>query len=306
MANSETLASRLAHLSPAQRALAEKRLRGGAAASGIKSSVWSPLVEIQPGTSTKIFFGVHALSGTVTGYLDLARRIGEDQTFYALQARGIDTDDEPHARLEMMAAYYLEALREFQPEGPYLLGGYSLGGHIAFEMAQQLCAEGARVGLLALLDTSRSDHNTGWDGEFDGALYWHSRFRNDLNLPLGHLRSLAPDRQVDYVVERLKLADKQPPFMSMPHANPRRMLKVEKGNHQALFTYKHKPYPGVITLLRTARDARPTATPDLGWGPLAAGGVEIHRIPGDHKTMLKSPNIEVVGRVLKECIAKAA
>jgi thioesterase domain-containing protein len=268
--------------------------------------VWSPLVEIQPGTSKKIFFGIHALSGTVSGYLDLAIRIGEDQTFYALQSRGIDTDDEPHTHLGMMTAYYLEALREFQPEGPYLLCGYSLGGHIAFEMAQQLYAAGSEVSLLALLDTSRSSLNTNLDGEFNDAFYWYSRFRNDAGLQLGHLQSLNPDRQIDYVVEQLKLSDKRPPFMNMPHANHHRMLKVEKGNHQALYGYRHKPYPGRITLLRTERSASPSNIQDLGWGQIAAGGVEIHNIPGDHKTMLKSPGIEVIGQVLRECIAKAA
>ena len=113
MSDRETLASRLARLSPAQRALFQKRLRGGrVSAPESKSSGWSPLVEIQSGTSNKIFFGVHPLSGTVTDYVDLARSISEDQTFYALQARGIDTDDEPHTRLEAMAAYYLEAVRK--------------------------------------------------------------------------------------------------------------------------------------------------------------------------------------------------
>jgi thioesterase domain-containing protein len=329
------LSSRLARLSPAKRALlqglirdertnvagepnspqAERALydKGSSpstrprSVSENKSPGWSPLVVIQEGTSEKIVIGVHALSGTVTDYLGLARSIGKGQTFYALQAKGIDTEDEPHTNLETMAAYYLEAVREVQPEGPYLLVGYSLGGHIAFQMAQQLSAEGSKVELLALLDTPRVAFNVDWDGEFDAAVYWWWRNRNKgLNLRLEHLRSLDPDRQIDYVIEQLRLADNPPPFMTRPDANPRRILKVERGNVQALFNYKHKPYSGKITLLRTRRDSQPNDTPDLGWGPWAAGGVEVHWIPGEHNTLIESPNVEAVGRILMECIAKAA
>ena len=304
MIGNESLTRRIAHLSPAQRVLVERRLRGSGSVS--KSSKWSPLVEIQPGSSKNILFGIHALSGTVTGYLELARNIAATQTFYGLQARGLDTDDEPHTHMEAMAAYYVETLRELQPEGPYMFVGYSLGSHIAYEVAQQLHAAGSSVSQLVLLDTSRSDRNTGFEGEFEDAVYWHSRYRKTLDVQLSDLRSLDPDGQVDYVVERLRRSDNPPSFMSMPHCNPHRMLKVEKCNHQALFTYKHKPYPGQVTLLRTSeRDASPNDPPDMGWEPYAVGGLKIRRIPGSHKTLLYSPHIEVVGRVVKECIAEA-
>lgn len=331
----DEISSRLARLSPAKQALLQARIRGARPparrgpdspvaehapcdkglspparprpVSENKSSGWSPLVVMQQGTSDKIIFGVHALSGTVTDYICLARNIGEDQTFYALQARGVDTEDEPHTRLEAMAAYYLEAVREIQPEGPYLLTGYSLGGHVAFEMAQQLSAEGSRVALLALLDTPRVACNVDWDGEFDAARYWCWRNRKKgLNLSVEHLRSLDPDQQIECVVEQLRLADKPPPFMTRPHANPRRILKVEVSNYQALFNYRHRPYPGRLTLLRTRRDSLPTEVPeDLGWGPVAAGGVDVHWLPGDHNTMWESPNVEALGRVLMECIKAA-
>lgn len=296
----------MAKMSPAQRALVERRLRGTGSASAGKSPGWSPLVEIQRGSSKNILFGVHALSGTVTNYLELARSIGEGQPFQGVQARGLNKDAEPHTSMGAMAAYYVEALRELQPEGPYMLAGYSLGSHIAYEMAQQLDAAGSRVSLLLFLDTSRSDRNTGFEGEFDDALYWYSRYRRTLDVQLGELRGLDPDGQIDYIVERIRRSDDQPSYMSMPHCDPRRMLKVEKCNHQALFTYTHKPYAGQITLLRTAeRDASPSDPPDMGWGPYAVGGLKIHRIPGSHQTLLFDPYIEAVGRVVKGCIDDA-
>ena len=65
---------------------------------------------------------------------------------------GWKMDKTPTPRIEDMAAWYIQALQPCSPTGPYLLGGWSMGGVVAFEMAQQLHAQGQRVALLALLD----------------------------------------------------------------------------------------------------------------------------------------------------------
>ena len=104
------------------------------------------------------FFCVHALGGNVLEYYDLARHLGDDQPFYGLQSAGLDGRRPPHTRVEDMAAHYIKEMRELQPEGPYFIGGRSLGGMVAFEMAQQLKAQGQTIGLLALLDTYPSGY----------------------------------------------------------------------------------------------------------------------------------------------------
>src|SRR5262249_52982882 len=83
---------------------------------------------------------------------ELARQLGTGHPFYALQAAGLDEGQEPLDRLEEMAARYAEAIRTVQPEGPYHLGGWSLGGLVAFEMARQLTEQGYEVATLAVLD----------------------------------------------------------------------------------------------------------------------------------------------------------
>jgi thioesterase domain-containing protein len=331
----DELSSRVEKLSPAEQALLRARVQGksptalpdldtpragrdlrdeGLSSSSRlrhvpedKSSGWSPLVKIQRGSSNNNFICAHSLSGLVTDYVQLARHMGADQTFYALQSQGIGVGGEPHTQMETMAAYYLEAVREIQPEGPYLLGGNSLGGHIAFEMAQQLRAEGSTVALLALIDTPRFNFKFGGDGEFDDALYWNWRYGENYCLPLSleHLQGLDPDGRLDYVVEHLKRGVISPPFMKMRNVNPQRMLKVELGNRKAVYNYEHKPYPGRITLLRAGEASTQTIVPHLGWGPLAVGGVEIHWVPGDHNTVIEPPNVAAVGRVLRECVDKA-
>ncbi|HEY9874808.1 MAG TPA: amino acid adenylation domain-containing protein, partial [Candidatus Obscuribacterales bacterium] len=99
---------------------------------------WSPLVPIQPNGSNPPFFCVHPIFGVVLPYYELGHHLGKDQPFYGLQPLGIDGKKPPLTRIEDMASYYIEALQVVQPRGPYFLGGWSFGGLVAFEMAQQL------------------------------------------------------------------------------------------------------------------------------------------------------------------------
>ncbi|NJN99267.1 MAG: hypothetical protein HC875_36825 [Anaerolineales bacterium] len=108
----------------------------------------SSLVALQPYGSKPPFFCVPGNLGNVYVDLgDLARHLGLDQPFYGLQ----DGLHNP-ARIEALAAHYLTEIRSVQPEGPYLLGGVCWGGLVAFEMAQQLQAQGQQVALLVLIE----------------------------------------------------------------------------------------------------------------------------------------------------------
>ncbi|MDF5731043.1 MAG: amino acid adenylation domain-containing protein [Rhizonema sp. PD38] len=114
---------------------------------------WSPLVPIQPAGSSPAFFCVHPIFGVVFPYYELAHHLGTNQPFYGLQPIGLDGKSSPLTRIEDMAAHYIEAIRRVQPKSPYYLGGWSFGGWVAFEMAQQLQKSGEEVALLAMLDT---------------------------------------------------------------------------------------------------------------------------------------------------------
>src|SRR2546421_8185763 len=115
---------------------------------------WSSLVMIQPGDAKRRpFFCIHAVGGNVLEYRDLARLLGADQPVYGLQAKGLDGKSQPHTSIKEMAAHYIREMREVQPEGPYMIGGRSSGGTIAFEMACQPAEPGQKVERLALLDT---------------------------------------------------------------------------------------------------------------------------------------------------------
>ena len=114
----------------------------------------SCLVAIQPSGDKIPFFCVHEFFGDVFCYINLARHLGPDQPFYAIEARGLDGVEEPFTDIKTMAAYYIQQIQAVQPEGPYALGGLCFGGVVAFEMAQQLRAKRKEVTMVALLDSS--------------------------------------------------------------------------------------------------------------------------------------------------------
>ncbi|MBV9330104.1 MAG: alpha/beta fold hydrolase, partial [Alphaproteobacteria bacterium] len=127
---------------------------------------FSPLVQLKPGAGRPLFI-VHGFGGTVFELAPLGRQIAWKGPVYAIQARGIDGREPPLTSVEQMASLYLSAVKEVQPQGPYLLAGYSFGGLIAFEMARLARAANDKVGLLLLIDS------------YPHPAHWPSRARRD-------------------------------------------------------------------------------------------------------------------------------
>jgi amino acid adenylation domain-containing protein len=106
----------------------------------------------QTGTQRPLFY-VHPVGGTVSCYFSLARQLGPEQPFYALQSHALICRNSPYDTVEKMAAYYLTEIRQIQAHGPYRLGGWSLGGFIAYEIARLLLEQGEEVEQLSMIDT---------------------------------------------------------------------------------------------------------------------------------------------------------
>src|SRR5262245_29276875 len=150
------------------------------------------VVPLQPEGSRPPCFMVHPPGGIVVCYRALARHLGREQPFYGIRSRGLHDLHNVPDHLEDMAAEYVQAIRSVQPEGPYRLGGWSLGGVVALEMAQQLLAQGQSVALLALLDTSLPSGADNSGQEYG------------LDLTLEELDRLAPDEQLPYLWEHVR------------------------------------------------------------------------------------------------------
>jgi thioesterase domain-containing protein len=204
-----------------------------------------------------------------------------------------------------MAEAYLIEIREAQPRGPYLLGGWSMGGVVAFEIAGQLRAQGEEIALLALLDA--------WTPALAGLppddnLALLAGFAQDLGLApdralpaLDHARQLEPDALLSILLEQARAAHAVPPDIELPQV--RRLFHVFKTHTQALRRYVPQVYPGRLTLLRAAeRFAADQLDLDQGWGALAADGVAQYDIPGSHYTMMRFPHVQGLGERLSACL----
>lgn len=123
---------------------------------------WHSLVAIQPEGTQTPFFAVPGVGGNVLVFARLAKLLGEDRPFYGLQARGLDGREKPFMRVEEMAAHYITEIRSVQPHGPYLIGGTCTGGLTAYEIAQQLRAQGEQVVLAIMESWHPRSYQTHW------------------------------------------------------------------------------------------------------------------------------------------------
>ncbi len=267
------------------------------ALSPIEPVSWSPLVPIQSGSAHLPFFCVHPAGGAVLCYADLARHLGSDQPFYSLQAQGLTPGQQPQERIEEIAHFYLQAVRTLQPKGPYLLGGWSFGGLVAYEMAQQLQALGQPVGLLALLDTRVPDHAPVPD-QSDAQLLI-ALYQEDLDLSATRLEDLDPEAQLHYVLEQAKQAHLVPAGLDLERV--RCLLKVFRMNQQAAQVYVPQPYVGQATVFWTEQSCLGYG-PTLGWGALCQGGVATYPIAGTHLNLVRPPHVTVLAQRLGACL----
>jgi amino acid adenylation domain-containing protein len=276
---------------------------------------WSSLVEIQTrGHLTPLFF-IHPIGGEVFGYGTLARYLGSDRPFYGIQARGLDGLEEPFTDMREMASHYVEIVRSIQPEGPYLLGGYSLGAVIAFEMAQQLYQQGQEIAFLAALDEEAP-------GSLDYGMSLARSLHTARNFPywlLDHvlkrpLREVATDVRRHLKRVTRNAASRIGPLQIEAHREnledmldvalmPDNHRRVSEALFKALTNYKALPYGGRLTLFRTrAQPLFRALGKDKGWGELAREGVDVRVVPGTHLNMYDEPHVQVLAREIKACL----
>jgi thioesterase domain-containing protein len=276
---------------------------------------WSCLVELQPSGSRPPLFFVHPGGGGVLCYFDLARYLAPDQPVYGLQTPGYYGERPLYTRVEDLAAHYIEAIVTIQPNGPYFLGGWSLGGVIAYEMAQQLTSQGQSVGHLLIFDSGiegvgeeriKDDEES---IEVDDAELLIETLKPYLPISIEEVQHLEGDERIDYILEKAKSEHLLPPDIRASQA--RHLQKVLRTNMRALVQYVPQVYPGAVTLFKTAKQftipqpdgsahgeriANKIQDPTMGWNELAAGGVRIIDVPGEHATMMSKPHVETLAR----------
>ncbi|HLM25144.1 MAG TPA: condensation domain-containing protein, partial [Pyrinomonadaceae bacterium] len=249
----------------------------------------SALVPIRSEGTRAPFFCVHPVGGNVLCYAALARQLGPEQPFYAFQSPVL----EQHT-IEALAEYYLQKLRAVQPHGPYRLGGWSMGGVVAFEMARQLAAEGDRVQLLALID-SYAPQSIERPEHFDLLRMFvedlEGTFGRSLGFSPGELRQLS----LEVLLEKARVLEMVPDELGL--AELQGLFELYRANLSALFAYEPRVYAGKVTIFRST-----VSDPAHGWTPYAPN-LEVFEIEGDHYSIINGPPVKVLAARLGELLS---
>lgn len=273
-----------------------------------EQKAWSSLVPVQPNGSRIPLFCFHHVGGDVLAYEQLAKALGPDQPLYAFRSPLVNNPAIRETNVEELVRTYISELRASYPEGPYFLAGASFGGILAYEVAQQLVAQGIEPGLLLLIDTSAPGSLQKVDVSDQVASFWSDLRRQGVSYLAGKARQKAAywkklllerSRRAACVAYRLG-------GWEMPA--DLRYFEMHNAHMRAMDRYKPRPYPGKITLMRAvhrgAASLNRREDPILGWADYAIGGLEIHDIPAaDHSSILLAPYVKIMAESVKTFLA---
>jgi amino acid adenylation domain-containing protein len=270
----------------------------------------SSAILLNAGDGRVVFFCVPGAGSDAFDLLELARCLGPEPTFYALQHPGIDGTRPRFMSVEEMAERFLKDVRSIQPDGPYYLGGTSFGGMVAYEMARRLSAGGAQVALLALLDTF---------GPHYPALRAEALVRH---LPTLAIRWLLPvGRKEETTLANLRrgvrerwyrwraVLDLALPLRRSAPPYELRFIYLQEICFRAHRRYSFPAYDHPIVLFRVEQQPPASlyvAREDLGWRPVARGGLEIVEIPGYHGSHIRQPHVQTLAAKLGAKLLEAA
>jgi len=281
---------------------------------GSKAEDWRSLVAINRSGDRPPFFLVHAAEGNVLLYRSLAAHLGADQPVFGLQSAGLDGRSPADGRFEHVARSYVDEIRQVQPHGPYMLGGYCLGGTLALEVARQLIESGETVGLVALIEIYNIR-----------ALRWplplHQRFINRFILnPYFHLQNLFAAEgagKLAFFMEKLRVEItriKASARLGLARLRNRLLpdiaaatpqAKIADVYEEALAQYQVRPYPGELTLFLAERHLAGFHAHLGGWGEVAQGGVRLFTLPISPRGSLVEPYVGQTAAILRGCLDRA-
>jgi thioesterase domain-containing protein/acyl carrier protein len=263
----------------------------------------APLARLHPGGTGRPLFLVHPIGGDVFSYVELAKKLGAKRPVYALQAVAEGNGHAPS--MEYVAAQYLQTMRKVQAEGPWLLGGWSSGAVMAYEMARQIESMGGTASCLAMFDPPPPP-----DGHIQAVsdtalLLDFSRLGRPSEEKWALIREMLEGLDVDAGLDRLlelaRVEGVVPPGLGKPWLQER--FNLFSHTMKTVKSYVPLPYGGRVTLFRAGASLAPGAA-DLtsGWGQLAR--TESHLLlDADHFSLLKSPALDRLVEHLESDIA---
>lgn len=271
---------------------------------------WSSLVALQAAGNRPPLFCFHPNGGNLLSYRALAEHLAPDQPVYGLQACGLDGRTPPLTSVEEMAAHYVAELQSIEPTGPYYLAGYCFGGWLALEVAQQLQARGETIAMLAMFESFAP----GYEAELtprQRLAYQSHWLLNRLRLHASAVVASNATERWAYLAEKARQAGQRLAERLHVTGNPAggtslvaAMEHVRAVNTTAQARYRPHRYEGRIILFEVDyRGLADEAERRRGWQRIATEGVTVHRLPGNHYTLLDEPYVATVAARLRELLS---
>ncbi len=281
--------------------------------------VWTSLVPINANGTRPPLFMMHAAGGNVLFYKDLSERLGPDQPVYGMQAVGLSGHQSAYDRVEDMAAHYIKEIQGVQPKGPYHVGGSSVGGLIAFEVASQLQRAGEEVRLVVMFDTGAPGY----------PVVTHRRSKlirrvfgigDRIQHHFETISMLGSGERGSYIRAKTKKAGNQmrrsykqtkrkisrSVLQGLGRSLPDSLALTQNAIAVASKTYEGTQYSGDILLFRATKQQRGIKRDDtLGWSKYSTGKLEIHELRGDHGSLISEPRIRFAVPILEARIAQS-
>lgn len=280
------------------------------------------LVRLQPAGKKRPFFCVHPASGTVGVFLEVAWMVDPERPFFAFQPPGVDGERAPFFDLRVLARGYVRQMRKVQPKGPYTLGGWSVGGLIAFQMAHELRASGEEVALLVLCDTVNGDVFTTLPyTRQEIAKFIHQQ----MALMVAHLaQQRGKELDVAAALDRIEAGKRRSLrsraeliFELLQEAGVFRSIdarlfevfrKVFRANLVAAARYEApaEPLDATITLLCCKNEEfvlkLAEASPSYGWATKTTRGVDVIDMPSHHYALFHGDVAPITARTLRRLV----
>jgi amino acid adenylation domain-containing protein len=264
---------------------------------------WSSLVPLQPLGSNPPLFILHGWGGDVYGFTEMAKCFAPEQPVYGVQAVGLDGHRPKHRTVEEMAQHYVEEIRSFQPEGPYHLCGFSLGGLIALETAQQLHKQDQKVAILYLLDT----HPIGPVPLFLRILILVLDIPKRFLFHLQQVRKVPMGERIYYLkgrwygLQNLILRNRKKPRTQKTLDSEGSLKRLESPDHYHKIALSYRPtrYTGSLHLVLSEVSG---LTVKLYWQFISLGKASFHRINCNHGDLIKSKNSPEVVKTFSSII----
>ncbi len=273
---------------------------------------YTHLVPMHTTKSTKLtpFFLVAGMFGNVLNLRHLAQLIGNERPFYGLQARGLYGDHDPHGTFEEMAVDYIKEIKTVQPEGPYIIGGFSGGGITAYEMARQLKEAGEEVAEVILLDTPLPYHeplssvdrmSIHWQRiQSKGLAYFSEWAKNRYQWELKKFRKRFQD--IDDSGETP--AEFKSGVMEVAFYKALAVYSIQPSDVNVKLFRPKLPIKYRLSGGRVTNEDRELIYQDNGW-PRYVDNFSVQEVPGNHDSMVLEPNVRVLASKLRDCIDNA-